>query len=211
MRIGVYTKDESRIENQRERDDYEWWHGPLADLSQRDIIKMTMHTLQTQHDREAEKYYKETGERIDDLDANSIFNRVMRSEVQSNRTIDQCIAENYRIAKRSLSEYGRLTDYAQTVFTEDIIREYPIIHVYKYMPNGSYSSYQFHRVYPGSQDDHREDWQDIIIARKTDRTLTDKDISHGIFPEGTFYYGYNPNPRSMFQLPFGHGSNRVEG
>lgn len=187
-RPGIYTKAELRIEKQREKDDYEFWHGPAEELTAREVMLLSVQTLADQHDRDAEKYYRETGEHLPDFDTSRLSRLVHDEQVEQSRRRIQNDIEAMRERKeefaRQLFLNGTLWDYADKVFPAAIISEYPVVQCYS-SPGADYPVWPIRR---GSADDVYEPEWCFIVALKESKRMEKADIMKMVFPRGTLIY-----------------------
>lgn len=199
-RPGIYTKTELRLEKQREKDEYEWWHGPAEELTPRDVMQLAVQTIADQHDRDADAYFRETGEHLPDFDAGEFFRRRNPSEMEIARwkndiAVSRIIAQEHREA---LEKYGTLWDFADKAFPADILAEFPVVQCYT-SPGYDYPAFPVRRGHVGDVYDPR--WC-IIIARKEgeNNNLNRAELERWKFPSGTFIYNGNEVPWAMRQV-----------
>lgn len=163
MRIGIYTKQESRLERQRAEDDYKAWHGDPGP------VDVSQYVAQERSDRflaHVEQQRKDLG---------------LTAEVLHNE---------YR--QGFLDKNGTHIDVALREFSPEILAEYPFVHCYRITWGGfpgvyNYVRESFNSIEQVCPADPHFTWQDILIARKNTRSLSLDEVINGDFPEGTFF------------------------
>lgn len=196
--FGIYTKDEMRIEKQRDRDDYEYWHGPKEEPTRNEIIQYSVQSMAEQHERMAIKIREETGKEIDEFDPNDVIDGITYDDTSYYRRMQRYIDEDTREMKRTLAKNGTLWDYADKVFSSEILEKYPVVQCY----HADKSQHILWPIIRGSVSDIYDPEYSIVIARPDgeDNELGSGDFEHIDFPKGALIYNGTSVAWAMLKL-----------